>query len=77
MLYSIWNDGCPNGESKDQICTRVDTLIAKIQKIHQDYVEKMQKGEPAGEGADVLIVSHGHYSKCESFTSWRFPDRSG
>ena len=57
-MHSIWNDGCPGGESKEQMCTRVDALIEKIQNIHKDYVEKLQNGQVGEErGADVLIVS--------------------
>ena len=28
--WTIWNDGCPNGESPEEMCHRVDTVIDKV-----------------------------------------------
>jgi len=61
--WSIWKDGCPGGESVEQMTARVDELIEKIAKIHRDCCGKMKNGQKDAVG-DVMIVSHGHYSKC-------------
>ena len=28
--WSIWSDGCPNGESTEDMCHRVDCVIEKV-----------------------------------------------
>jgi len=56
--WSIWKDGCPGGESVEDITKRIDSMIAKIREIHRKYKED-------GIGKrDVLIVAHGHFSRC-------------
>jgi broad specificity phosphatase PhoE len=32
--WSIWDDGCPDGESPKEMSDRVDRVIAKVRKIH-------------------------------------------
>jgi len=55
--WSIWKTGCPNGESADTMAKRVDGVIEQVQEIHRQYLED-------GIGKrDVLIVSHGHFSR--------------
>ncbi|KAL4898792.1 histidine phosphatase superfamily [Aspergillus ambiguus] len=53
--WDIWRDGCPGGESPEDIIRRLDALIAEIrQKYHGPCLEgKEEKG-------DVLVVAHGH-----------------
>ena len=56
--WDIWKDGCPGGESPDQITERLDAAIAEIrEKYHKDAIGKTCK--EAGPH-DVLIVAHGH-----------------
>lgn len=55
--WDIFRDGCPGGESVEQMTKRVDDLIAKVREIHRLYLEE-------GVGRrDVLICSHGHFSR--------------
>ncbi|HLB33695.1 MAG: phosphoglycerate mutase [Verrucomicrobia bacterium RIFCSPHIGHO2_12_FULL_41_10] len=42
--WSIFRDGCPDGESPDQIAARCDELIAKLRSVN----------------GDVLLFSHAH-----------------
>ncbi len=42
--WLLWRDGCPGGESTDDVAARVDRVIA----------------EALGAGGDVAIVAHGH-----------------
>ncbi|KAL8354570.1 hypothetical protein RB601_004124 [Gaeumannomyces tritici] len=52
--WDIWKDGCPGGESPEDITTRLDRLIADIRaRFHGPAMEAGQRG-------DVLIVAHGH-----------------
>lgn len=56
--WDIWKDGCPGGESPQDIIERVDRLIGEIRRKHHGPVigkpkDKMVKG-------DVLVVGHGH-----------------
>ncbi|WPG97784.1 phosphoglycerate mutase-like protein [Acrodontium crateriforme] len=57
--WDIWRDGCPGGESPEQITKRLDELIADIRtRFHAHAI-----GQPKGsvkEPYDVLIVAHGH-----------------
>lgn len=54
--WDIWRDGCPGGESPEQISKRLDILIAEIrEKFHS----KAMDGKTDCPG-DVLIVAHGH-----------------
>lgn len=51
--WSIWRDGCENGETSEQVGLRLSRVIARIQKIHATSFEK-------GEPCDVLCFAHGH-----------------
>ncbi|GAB7344965.1 hypothetical protein MBLNU457_3395t1 [Dothideomycetes sp. NU457] len=56
--WDIWRDGCPGGESPEQVTKRMDALITDIrEKYHKPAI-----GKPKGqaEPCDVLIVAHGH-----------------
>jgi len=55
--WNIWSDGCPGGESVEEITARVDSVIARIREVHRRYVE-----EGLGK-RDTLIFSHGHFSR--------------
>ncbi|KAI9657479.1 MAG: hypothetical protein M1821_003161 [Bathelium mastoideum] len=64
--WDIWRDGCPGGESPEQITERLDRLIADIRtRFHEPALSK-PKTAPSGtvaKGAapsDVLVVAHGH-----------------
>ncbi|KAL4805851.1 histidine phosphatase superfamily [Aspergillus unguis] len=54
--WDIWRDGCPGGESPEDVIKRLDTLIAEIREKHH---KPALSGE-SDEGGDVLIVAHGH-----------------
>ncbi|RPD64969.1 phosphoglycerate mutase-like protein [Lentinus tigrinus ALCF2SS1-7] len=56
--WVIWRDGCPGGESVEDMCTRVDSAIAKVREHHRLWKEE-------GKGSrDVVIVAHGHFNRC-------------
>jgi len=55
--WSIWDDGCPGGESVEQMQTRVDKIIAKVREYHRQYKEEGLNTR------DVVIVAHGHFSR--------------
>jgi len=55
--WSIWSDGCPGGESVEEMTKRVDSVIARVREVHRRYVE-----EGLGK-QDTLIFSHGHFSR--------------
>ncbi|KAE8361776.1 histidine phosphatase superfamily [Aspergillus caelatus] len=53
--WDIWRDGCPGGESPEDVVRRLDALIADIRKkFHSPCFD----GD--SEQGDVLIVAHGH-----------------
>jgi broad specificity phosphatase PhoE len=56
--WDIWKDGCPGGESPEQITKRLDAVIAEIrEKYHK---KSIGKSKAEAEPYDVLIVAHGH-----------------
>ncbi|KAJ7275180.1 histidine phosphatase superfamily [Mycena haematopus] len=55
--WSIWNDGCPGGESVEQMQARVDSIIAQVREYHRQYKEEGLHTR------DVVIVAHGHFSR--------------
>ncbi|GIK06238.1 hypothetical protein Aspvir_001883 [Aspergillus viridinutans] len=54
--WDIWRDGCPGGESPEDVIRRLDALIAEIR---EKYHSRCFEGSSGGKG-DVLIVAHGH-----------------
>lgn len=56
--WDIWRDGCPGGESPEDVTNRLDRVIADIRtRFH----EKSMNGPKTGEvPSDVLVVAHGH-----------------
>jgi sedoheptulose-bisphosphatase len=56
--WDIWTDGCPGGESPEDIIERVDRLIKEI----RDEYHRPVIGKPKAKGVrgDVLVVGHGH-----------------
>lgn len=65
--WNIFKDGCgPEGETIEDITKRVDKVIEKVKSIHASYWERVEKGlcKAGTQGGDVLIVTHGHFSKC-------------
>ncbi|KAK7731088.1 Sedoheptulose 1,7-bisphosphatase [Cytospora paraplurivora] len=58
--WDIWRDGCPGGESPEEVSERVDRLIADIRsKYHAPHINKNAPPTQDGTG-DVLVVGHGH-----------------
>jgi len=56
--WDIWRDGCPGGESPEDITKRLDKLIVEIRKkYHSAAIGKHPPYAPPG---DVVIVAHGH-----------------
>ncbi|KAI6712777.1 hypothetical protein JHW43_004676 [Diplocarpon mali] len=56
--WDIWRDGCPGGESPEQVTYRLDRLIKEIrEKYHAPVIGKSKGSSPPG---DVLLVAHGH-----------------
>jgi len=57
--WDIWHDGCPGGESPEDIVKRLDRLIAEIRERYHKPVIGKPKSE-TGQTGDVLVVGHGH-----------------
>ena len=57
--WDIWRDGCPGGESPEQIKERLDTFIADLRRRWHAHAIGKPKGS-VKEPYDVLIVAHGH-----------------
>ncbi|KAF6844289.1 Sedoheptulose 1,7-bisphosphatase [Colletotrichum musicola] len=54
--WDIWRDGCPGGESPEDVSARLDRLIQDIRdRWHRPVIDN--KEAPKG---DVLVVAHGH-----------------
>jgi len=55
--WDIWRDGCPGGESVEEMEKRVDGIIASVREYHRQYHEEGLHTR------DVAIVAHGHFSR--------------
>jgi len=55
--WHIWKDGCPGGESAEEMEARVDVAIAKVREYHRQYKEEGLNTR------DVMIIAHGHLSR--------------
>ncbi|KAL4935988.1 hypothetical protein BDV06DRAFT_233805 [Aspergillus oleicola] len=55
--WSIWRDGCEDGDSREEVTERLDRLISQIKNIQRPYIKE-------NEPADVLIVAHGLINRC-------------
>ncbi|KAL9488209.1 hypothetical protein ACSS6W_000486 [Trichoderma asperelloides] len=59
--WDIWRDGCPGGESPQDVTDRLDRLIADIRKKYHEPVLSSSDGQQSHKkSGDVLIVAHGH-----------------
>lgn len=59
--WEIWRDGCPDGESPEQITKRLDSLIAEIrERFHEPVLAARGKDQGEAPPSDVLVVAHGH-----------------
>ena len=45
--WTVWTDPCPNGETAEQVASRLDRVVAKV-RVH---------------GGRVLVFGHGHASR--------------
>ncbi|KAF2029523.1 phosphoglycerate mutase [Setomelanomma holmii] len=55
--WSIWRDGCEDGESPQQVTERLDRLIAKIRALQRPHMD-------GSKAADVVVVAHGMSLRC-------------
>ncbi len=44
--WQLWTDGCPGGESPDQVGARLDRVLSRVRPLLRD--------------GDVALISHGH-----------------
>ncbi|KAB5547017.1 phosphoglycerate mutase [Coniochaeta sp. 2T2.1] len=58
--WDIWKDGCPGGESPEQVTERIDRLIKDIRERWQADAFARSKEDAAKQPGDILIVAHGH-----------------
>ncbi|KAJ9635457.1 Sedoheptulose 1,7-bisphosphatase [Coniosporium apollinis] len=56
--WNIWSDGCPGGESPQQIMERLDRIIKEIREKYHGPACGKKVGEAPP--CDVLLVAHGH-----------------
>lgn len=61
--WDIWVDGCEGGESAEEMTTRVDGVVKAVRDAHRKWYEDPAR-QKEDKGGDVLIVSHGHFSRC-------------
>lgn len=79
--WDIWVDGTADdperpeykGETAEEMTARIDGTIAQIKSIHKAVIEghpeRTHDDAVMAKGGDILIVSHGHHSRC-FITRW-------
>jgi broad specificity phosphatase PhoE len=60
--WDLWRDGCPNGESVDQVRARAARFLAKLEGI---------------EDGAVIAFSHGHFLRVLALVFLELPDSAG
>ncbi|GAB00050.1 hypothetical protein E5Q_06752 [Mixia osmundae IAM 14324] len=58
--WQKYRDGFPGGETPEAIRTRIQGVISNVHAVHARYWEANDESEPS----DVLIVSHGDFTRC-------------
>jgi broad specificity phosphatase PhoE len=61
--WDIWRDGCPHGESTDEVGARADTFL--------------RQAVGTSTGATVVVVTHGHFSRVLAATALGLAARQG
>ncbi|EJU02844.1 phosphoglycerate mutase-like protein [Dacryopinax primogenitus] len=61
--WDLWTDGCEGGESPEDVTKRADEVVGLVKKVHRQWYEDPHRKEK-DEGGDVLIISHGNFSRC-------------
>lgn len=60
--WDLWHDGCPNGESVDQVRARASRFLAKLDDLAE---------------GDVIVFSHGHFLRVLALVFLDLPDSAG
>ena len=61
--WGVFADGCPQGESPEQVGERVDRVLARL-----------RRGDPQG---PAILFSHGHFLRVVAARWLEFPPREG
>lgn len=62
VVPSQWTQGCEGGESVQEMSDRTDEVVAYVRKIHNDWLSAPER-QADDKGGDVVIISHGHFSR--------------
>ena len=60
--WDLWRDGCPNGESVDQVRDRAARFLAKLDDLAE---------------GNVIAFSHGHFLRVLALVFLALPDSAG
>jgi broad specificity phosphatase PhoE len=58
--WDLWRDGCPGGESPEQVGARLDRALARAAAALDSGQAAPEGADEARPGADVALVGHGH-----------------
>ncbi len=64
--WSLWDDGCPNGETAADVGARADRALARMREVAGD-----------GSTAPVLVFAHGHLLRVLAARWLELPPRDG
>ncbi|KAJ3172643.1 phosphoglycerate mutase 2 [Geranomyces variabilis] len=70
--WNLFRDGCPGGETAEDVGRRADRFIAKIRKLAAEI-----EGEDANAVRDILIFSHGHFLRVLAARWLGLPAKNG
>lgn len=68
LTQAIITYSCEGGESARDLSDRADAVVNKVKEIHTKWLQDPERN-PDDKGGDVLVVSHGHFSRC-LLTRW-------
>ena len=78
--WSIWTDGCPGGETIEQVAARADRVIEKVRAHIDAHADPPADLEPAvGDSDDraICLVAHGHFLRILGARWLGFPPDAG
>ncbi|MEV6343598.1 histidine phosphatase family protein [Actinoplanes sp. NPDC051851] len=55
--WSLWRDGCPGGESPDEVAARLDRVLKRAADLLS--AADLSAADPLS-GGDVALIAHGH-----------------
>jgi broad specificity phosphatase PhoE len=59
--WDLWRDGCPGGETPEQVCERADRVLARLRPVVSADLSGEDRADRSAErNGGALVFAHGH-----------------